>query len=350
MSIIILAVIFLVTWILSYIFVGRIRHWSEHLHILDYPNERSSHETPVPRGGGGAIVFVTLLGLWIVKSIEPSLLKTDWLIYFSAGGFLVGGISLLDDLYTIRNTIRFFVHGIVAVMIIFGIGYIDEISLISSNSIQLGYAGIFLTFIFIAGLINAYNFMDGIDGIAGVQAIIAGIGWAIIGYIYSEPLLLLPGILTAAGSIGFLFYNWHPAKIFMGDVGSAFLGYSFAAVSVVAVQRDPVLLYAGILLVWPFIFDTFYTLCKRLVRGENIFEAHRSHLYQRLVIAGWSHKTVTILYGLLALTGWIPVGLIIWQFYLWYLILFFIPLLLFISLIVVTTSSEKNISAESITL
>jgi UDP-N-acetylmuramyl pentapeptide phosphotransferase/UDP-N-acetylglucosamine-1-phosphate transferase len=110
------------------------------------------------------------------------------------------------------------------------------------------------------------------------------------------------GMLLAAASLGFLGQNWPPARIFMGDVGSAFLGYAFAVLAVAAAQRDSRLALVGILFVWPFVFDTAFTLLRRLSHGENVFIAHRSHLYQRLVIAGCSHRFVTLLY--IGLAAW----------------------------------------------
>jgi UDP-N-acetylmuramyl pentapeptide phosphotransferase/UDP-N-acetylglucosamine-1-phosphate transferase len=109
--------------------------------------------------------------------------------------------------------------------------------------------------------------------------------------------------MLAVSSLGFLGYNWPPARIFMGDVGSAFLGYSFAAVTLLGAQVHPRLALVGLLLLWPFVFDTLFTMVRRWRRGENIFQAHRSHLYQRLVIVGYSHRMVTLLYASLSLAG-----------------------------------------------
>jgi UDP-N-acetylmuramyl pentapeptide phosphotransferase/UDP-N-acetylglucosamine-1-phosphate transferase len=153
------------------------------------------------------------------------------------------------------------------------------------------------------GLTNAYNFMDGIDGIAGGQAVVAGLGWTIIGFMGEQSFIGLVGVLLAASSLGFLFHNWPPARIFMGDVGSAFIGFTLAVIPILAAQRDPRFMVVGILVVWPFIFDTAFTLVRRLNNKENIFEAHRSHIYQRLVIAGYSHRFVTFIYMGLALIG-----------------------------------------------
>jgi UDP-N-acetylmuramyl pentapeptide phosphotransferase/UDP-N-acetylglucosamine-1-phosphate transferase len=160
-----------------------------------------------------------------------------------------------------------------------------------------------ITFFWVMGLINAYNFMDGIDGLAGVQAVVAGLGWALLGGIEGQILISSFGLLVAASSLGFLGHNWSPARVFMGDVGSAFLGYAFAVLPVMAIAENPHLFLAGVLLVWPFVFDPTFTFIRRLRNGEDVFSAHRSHLYQRLVITGYSHRFVTLLYLGLNLTG-----------------------------------------------
>lgn len=329
-------------FIASYLLVAGIRSWADRKRILDVPNERSSHDRPIPRGGGISIVSLTMGGIWLFYVIDPALYTIDMMVIFTIGAIIIAGISLLDDLYSIRNGIRFIVHGIAATGIIWKIGFFYELPIPFFGNMYLEYAGIILTFLFIVGLTNAYNFMDGIDGIAGIQAIIAGIGWAVVGYIYSVHFILILALLIAASSAGFLFHNWHPAKIFMGDVGSAFLGFTFAAITMIAVKHDPLLLYAGILLLWPFIFDTVYTFLRRILHKENIFEAHRSHLYQRLVIAGWGHCSVTILYGILACSAWIPIGLMLWKIQIGYLLIFTIPVLLFIFLVTVTSRYEKR--------
>ena len=155
----------------------------------------------------------------------------------------------------------------------------------------------------IVGLTNAYNFMDGIDGIAGGLALIAGSGWAIIGFLSGQQFVGDIGALIAASNLGFLLHNWPPARIFMGDIGSAFLGFTLAVLPLIAGRNDPRLFIVGFLVVWPFIYDALFTLARRLARKENIFEAHRSHIYQRLVIAGYSHRFVTLTYMGLAAVG-----------------------------------------------
>ena len=178
------------------------------------------------------------------------------------------------------------------------------------TKINAGLFGAVLTFLWIVWLTNAYNFMDGIDGIAGTQALTAGIGWFVIGGISDFPLTGFYGGIIAFSTLGFLVLNWQPAKIFMGDVGSAFLGFTFAVMPLLARREFNLttknssdcsnLWVLGIVLVWLFVFDTVFTFIRRAVKKEKVWEAHRSHLYQRLVIKGFSHQTVTIIYGLIS--------------------------------------------------
>jgi UDP-N-acetylmuramyl pentapeptide phosphotransferase/UDP-N-acetylglucosamine-1-phosphate transferase len=152
----------------------------------------------------------------------------------------------------------------------------------------------------------------------------------------------LIGLLLAATSLGFLFHNWPPARIFMGDVGSAFIGFILAVLPIIGGQRDPRFMIAGILLVWPFVFDTSFTLVRRMIKKENIFEAHRSHIYQRLVIAGYSHRFVTLIYIGLALTGAILAFLWVKDSYGSDILVILIPTLLFFGLWQITIRAEKR--------
>ncbi len=212
------------------------------------------------------------------------------------GSLIIAGVSWLDDLCSLPNRIRFIAHAIVSLLLLIGVGYWNVVNIPFAGQLHLGWVGVPITFLWITGLTNAYNFMDGVDGIAGGQAVVAGLGWAVLGWLNHLPLISTLGLLLAACSLGFLGHNWPPARIFMGDVGSAFLGYTFAILAVIAAQKDPRLALTGLLLVWPFVFDTTFTFLRRLRGGENVFAAHRSHLYQRLVIAGYSHCFVTLLY------------------------------------------------------
>lgn len=292
--------------VLSYVGILFLGRWAKRRQIVDVPNQRSSHTNPTPRGGGLAIVTVSLLGVFIAWLQGPS---WSWqqLVGFLVGSGLISVVSWLDDLKGLSNRIRFAVHALGAILVIRSFGYWDMTNIPMFVPLQLDhllkYLGGPVTFFWVVGLTNAYNFMDGIDGIAGGQAVVAGLGYALLGWMLSIPLVGVLGALLAANSLGFLFHNWPPARIFMGDVGSAFLGYSFACLAVIGSKSDPVMALSGVLVVWPFVFDTVFTFCRRLRNGEDIFSAHRSHLYQRLVISGLTHGTVTLLYMGLAVSG-----------------------------------------------
>lgn len=281
--------------------VFMVRQWAIRRQILAIPNERSSHTLPTPSGGGLAISLVTVVG-WLLYTLFHHTITLAQLTLLS-GGLLIALISWLDDLYTMPILVRLGTHSLAALLVLGGIGWYQVIQLPFLPVFSLGWFGPVLTLLWIVSLTNAYNFMDGIDGIAGGQAVVAGIGWLILGWFSQQPLVMSLGLFVAASSLGFLQYNWSPAQIFMGDVGSAFLGYTFAALTIMAGQSASSLVLAGWLLLWPFVFDTTFTLFRRWRNGENIFIAHRSHLYQRLVIAGYSHRTVTMLYLALATIG-----------------------------------------------
>ncbi len=301
--IIVAALVSLAAFALTWAGAALLRRWAPRLGLLDIPNERSSHTVPTPRGGGLAIVVATILGLWLVYAVlKPGELAVALLIY-TLGAAQIAVVSWANDRRSLSATVRLASHALGAALGIFAFGYWHTVSLPLLGLVSLGWLGGFITLLWIVGLTNAYNFMDGIDGLAGGQAVIAGLGWAVLGGLSRQPLVSAFGLLLAASSLGFLAHNWPPARIFMGDVGSAFLGYTFAVVAVMAAAADTRLALAGVLLLWPFVFDTALTFLCRLLKGENVFAAHRSHLYQRLILAGHSHRAVTLLYLGLALIG-----------------------------------------------
>ena len=271
-------------------------------HILDVPNERSSHKVPTPRGGGLGIAITVLLGAVAcgLLGLLPLSLQGS-LPWIALGGVLLTAVSFLDDLRSLPARVRFGVQLIAVAVAIWRLDPSSALGLSRGLSFDLGVVALAVWGLWGVGLCNAYNFMDGIDGIAGLQAVVAGFGWATVGVWQGKPELAVLGMLVAGAAAGFLLHNWHPARIFMGDVGSVLLGYLFAVFPMLLGGADSLLL--GVLFVWPFVFDTTATIIRRLFRRENILQAHRSHLYQRLVISGLKHSTVARLYGLLALVG-----------------------------------------------
>jgi UDP-N-acetylmuramyl pentapeptide phosphotransferase/UDP-N-acetylglucosamine-1-phosphate transferase len=288
----------------SWLIIGAVVRAAPRLGLVDRPNERSLHRNPTPRGGGIGIVLVVLAGWPVAVVLSGGWPGIDvwWLVLL---GFGIAAVSVADDRSPIPATLRLIVHVAFAAGAVTTVGGFGLIYVPGAEIITLGVFGGALTLVWILGLTNVTNFMDGIDGIAGLQCMIAGIAWAAAGLWLGDPVAALGGVVIAGACAGFLFHNWTPATVFMGDVGSVFLGFMLALLPVLAslntvfesphaAARLPVF---GGLVMWPFIGDGLLTFLRRLVRRENVLRAHRSHLYQRLVLAGWSHARVSLLYG-----------------------------------------------------
>lgn len=274
--------------------------WSRRRRLLDIPNERSSHTRPTPRGGGLIIVLICLSFYVLYTNFAAG----DFVWQYFVGALLIAVISWLDDLYSISSLWRILIHAAAAFLIV---QTLNETSFLESSRHEtdsIRIAGLCAAFLWTVWLTNAYNFMDGIDGIAGAQAACAGVGWLFIGkFLHLETVGIFGGAL-AVSALGFLIFNRHPAKVFMGDVGSAFLGFSFAALPLMAAKKTSgglfSWLFIGAALVWLFFFDTAITLFRRILKRENFWQAHRTHVYQQLVVSGFSHTTVAALYGVLS--------------------------------------------------
>jgi UDP-N-acetylmuramyl pentapeptide phosphotransferase/UDP-N-acetylglucosamine-1-phosphate transferase len=260
--------------------------------LLDHPSDRGLHSQPTPRGGGIGIVAGVVIGytLYARGAAWTSPAERALLI----GVLLIATVSFVDDFRHVPAALRFTVHTFAAMLLVAAVVVPPLRHTIVLAAIAM---------IWIVGFTNAYNFMDGIDGIAGLQAVVAGLAWFAIGRVTGLPTASGIGLALAASALGFLIRNWPPAKIFMGDVGSATLGFVLSSLVVLTIFTRPHVAIAGLLPAWPFVFDTALTLTRRVVNRENIFQAHRSHLYQRLVMSGKSHAQVTLLYFGMAATG-----------------------------------------------
>lgn len=297
---IIYIVIYLGIFLSAYQGVRFFIRWSEQRNLLDIPNERSSHIKPTPRGGGIVIFAVSLISLLIYLIYFRE--KIIW--SYTIGSIIVAGVSWLDDLWTVSPIWRFLCHSLAAFLVIWDLGGFTDFYIPFWGFIKIGLWGNLITFFWIIWLINAYNFMDGIDGIAAVQAITAGIAWCVVGFYIGSDVVGFYGGVLATVSLGFLIHNWSPAKVFLGDVGSAFLGFSFAVLPLFWQGKSNFSQYLpwfGLLFVWFFIFDSILTLFKRLIEREKFWQAHRQHIYQKLVVSGFSHISVTLIYGSLSL-------------------------------------------------
>jgi UDP-N-acetylmuramyl pentapeptide phosphotransferase/UDP-N-acetylglucosamine-1-phosphate transferase len=279
-------------FVASAVVVMLVRIWTTHKQILDHPNERSSHSSPTPRGGGLGIVVVVVAGMLFLDHSAAGALW-PWL----AAAIAIAVTGWIDDVRSLPTALRVPVHLLAGIGVVLAYG-----GFVGLSDVSFGLLAAPLTVLWIFGLTNAFNFMDGIDGIAGAQALVAGAAWAAIAWHSHDAVLLHAALLIAAASAGFLLHNWSPARIFMGDVGSTFLGFTLAVVPLfsAAGRRDALV---PALIVWPFVFDSSFTFLRRLRKRENVFAAHRSHLYQRLTMAGWSHCRVALLYMAFAAAG-----------------------------------------------
>ncbi|WP_148278046.1 glycosyltransferase family 4 protein [Desulfobacula toluolica] len=270
---------------------------------MDIPNGRSSHKTSTPTIGGVAIVFTFFFSMLLIYFVEDKPMITErYFLGFTFSSLLIAGMSLYDDLKQKAFYIRLLTH-VVAVIIVMSFGIIiHEVNfgynLLFVNNNSLGMIGYFITFWWIMGMINAYNFMDGLNGMAGGNAIIATVFFCIISFSQGSNFTYIVSYTLGAGVLGFLVFNFPKGKLFMGDVGSTFLGFTFAVLSIIASLYDSAhtSLLVIPLLFFHFIYDTFFTFLRRLFKGENVFQAHRTHLYQLFNRMGYKHVTVTGFY------------------------------------------------------
>ena len=271
--------------------------------MLDLPNVRSSHSQPVPRMGGVGILagfFLSLGGLAVLEYlgvIQYEILTRDTRLFVIAGaGMAITG--LCDDLYHLRPAMKFLMQFVLAGVVIALGARIEVLQFPLAGSLRLGLFTFPLTLLWLTGFANIFNFMDGINGMAaGTGLVFSGLFFFVAWGEGHQDLAVL-ALLLAASCLGFLFHNFPQARTFMGDTGSLFLGGAFALFVVRLPQRSnvPGVLIALVLGVSLYLWDSGFTLLRRLRHGENIFQAHRSHLYQRLVQAGLSHAKVTALY------------------------------------------------------
>lgn len=286
----------LISWISTW--------WMVKVAILDIPNERSSHRKPTPRAGGISIVITFIVGICIIFLVaDKAQIKQQYFFGFLFSAAVMALISFYDDIKSYSFKIKLLTHILAIIVLLFSGIVIDAMAVPFFGVVKLGLCGYFLTFLWVLGLSNAYNFMDGIDGLAASTAVIvcAFFGW--ITFHQGSHFIYIVCYTILSGAGGFWFWNRSPAKIFMGDVGSIFLGFVFACMAILADRYD--LSHTSILvmplLMLHFIFDTVFTMVRRQLAGEDITQAHRTHLYQLLVRMGLSHQEVAHWYGLLAI-------------------------------------------------
>lgn len=260
--------------------------------MLDIPNERSSHQMPTPRGGGLAIVISTTLVL--APLALAGVVRRDLAFALLGGGAMVAVIGLMDDRRQLSARLRLAVHFAAALWALVWLGGLPPVR-IFEHTLSFGVTGYVLGSLGIVWTLNLFNFMDGIDGIAGTEAVFICVAGALLTVVAGAS-AVVPTVALVFGAAcgGFLLWNWPPAKIFMGDVGSGYLGYIIAVLAVGAARENAVLWQVWLLLGGMFFVDATVTLSRRLARGERVQQAHRSHAYQNLAHRWGSHKRVTV--------------------------------------------------------
>lgn len=268
-----------------------LRRYALARNIIDVPNARSSHLSPTPRGGGAAFVVTFQLALLTLGFLK--FLPWDYIFGLFGCGTWVALVGLLDDRGHIAARWRLLAHFIGAGWLLAWLPALPQLALAGYN-FDLGLVGYGLAALMLVWLLNLYNFMDGIDGIASIEAITVCVGGALLYALIGIPMLAAAPLLLAACVGGFLVWNFPPARIFMGDAGSGFLGLILGGMTLQAAWLKPQLLWGWLILLGVFIVDATFTLLRRLLRGDKVYEAHRSHAYQYASRQYGAHLPVTL--------------------------------------------------------
>jgi Fuc2NAc and GlcNAc transferase len=260
--------------------------------VLDVPNDRSSHRVPTPRAGGVAIVLVTIAASVVL--LLRGVLDVALFVALTGGGVAVAFVGFLDDRRQLSARIRLAAHLAAALWALVSLGGLPPLRF-GDQLVSFGWPGYVVGALGIAWTVNLFNFMDGIDGIASSEAVFIAWGGAWLATLMgSFPAVSAMGGAFGAVCCGFLAWNWPPAKIFMGDVGSGYLGYVLVVLALGATRENPAALAVWLILGGVFFCDAFVTLARRLARGERVYQAHRSHAYQWLARRWSSHRSVTL--------------------------------------------------------
>lgn len=294
--------------VLSLCLTAALRRYAVARSLMDIPNARSSHSMPTPRGGGVAIVLSFLAGLPVL--VGGGMLSQNACFSLVGAGGAVAVIGFLDDHGHVAARWRLLAHFAAAGWALIWLGGLPPLTAFGL-AIDFGGFGYGLAAVYLVWLLNLYNFMDGIDGIAGVEAICVCLGGALLAGVTGQTLLAAAPLVLAAAAGGFLYWNFPPARIFMGDAGSGFLGITLGILSLHAGWGAAELFWAWLILLGVFVMDATLTLLRRLARGEKAYEAHRSHAYQYASRQFGRHLPVTLAVGAINLTWLLPLALMV---------------------------------------
>jgi Fuc2NAc and GlcNAc transferase len=282
------------TIVLSWLLTGLATWYATRFELLDQPGERHSHRHATPRGGGAGLVLTLVAAtVWIGAAGVP----VYWQSCVLPGAVILGLMGWWDDHRSLSVCLRFLVQLAVTVFLL---------ACATRNGWIGGVIPMVVAGLFIIWMTNLYNFMDGSNGMAGLQGVFGGCVLAGLFAHAGDNAATLLGLLLAAACVGFLPWNLGQARVFMGDVGSLVLGFSFGAVLVYGVGSGAFAMPVGLLVMLLFLTDSTWTLLARVLRGERWYNAHRQHLYQRLIAHGWSHGRVALSYQAINLALILP--------------------------------------------
>lgn len=285
-----------------------VRKYAVRANLMDHPNERSSHVRPTPRGGGVAIVAAYLSSIILVASLGG--VSWSMAAALCVGGAVVAAIGFADDRSPLAARTRFAGHLMAACWVTWWLGPLPALPALGLQ-VPLGGVGSVLAVLLMAWSINLFNFMDGIDGIASIESVTVGVSGALLWALTCSSSSWVVAALLACSTAGFLFWNFPPARIFMGDAGSGFLGLMVAALALWAGSERPVLFWSWLILYGCFMADATITLVRRVTRGERFHVAHRSHAYQYASRRLGSHRTVTLAVGAINVLWLLPIAALV---------------------------------------
>ena len=291
---------FSIVVVVSFLLTELIRRYTLKKNLIDTPNDRSSHTVPTPRGGGLSIVVIFLIAISFVDS-----LPSDIFIALIGSGVIIAAIGFWDDHSHVPAKWRLLVHFTASFWVLYWLGGITEFQ-VFNTSINPGFLGLVLVAFLFVWLLNLFNFMDGIDGIAASETIFVMCGGAFFSWLDGSDSLTLTSLILASSTLGFLILNWPPAKIFMGDVGSGFLGLMIGVIAYASILEGGSV-WIWLILLAVFLVDSGVTLLRRILNGEKWYEAHCSHAYQHAA-KRWGHKKITLSVILINLFWLLPMA------------------------------------------
>ncbi|EZP64993.1 MULTISPECIES: MraY family glycosyltransferase [Pseudomonas] len=291
---------------ISLLLTWQLRRYALSASLIDTPNARSSHSVPTPRGGGVAIVISFLAAVPVLAFAD--LIPWSWAWGMLGAGLGVAVLGFMDDHGHIAARWRLLGHFLAAVWVLFFLQGLAPLK-IFGHLIDLGWLGNFLAVLYLVWLLNLYNFMDGIDGIASIEALCACLGMCVVYGVAGHAQLVWTPLVFSMAVVGFLYWNFPPARIFMGDAGSGFIGIILGAFSLQACLISPQLFWAWLIMLGVFIVDATFTLIRRLLRGDKVYEAHRSHAYQFASRQIGRHRPVTLAVACINIFWLLPVAL-----------------------------------------